>query len=442
MHQEGSNVPLRRARGRLLGLIYTLCIFCVGISAFGLDFTKYKAAIIVFIFLAFLDVCFFFDGDRLRAVSGFCLEYMKYILLIVITTLVVYSLDTADSALMARGFTKVFYQTLTVLGAVCAAYAFGKQAVVLTYYGLVLANTVGIARAFVKTGSVSQCISDFRYFLTSGFDAVGFMKYLELHEDTFVFGLLIIFFLVDGWKEQKWKILVSFFFFFLGYKRIGMIGLVAAILFYALMCKERMGLLKASGIVMMLAILVYGISYVVIVRSGMFVRICTELGVDLMGRQNLYRYIEDYYRISPTFMGHGLGCIEYILGHAGDIKVNNTYISRMTALHCDYLAMYIQMGMAGFLLWEICRFVDIPLFCFRYGRKCFLSALLTTLYLGITYMTDNTALYFLVCMVQFLIPAAFGTEGEKSEEKEGLHTCGNTADSRGGISFPYKESQT
>lgn len=442
MHQEGSAVPLRRARERFLGLVYTLCIFCVGISAFGLDFTKYKAAVIVFIFLAFLDVCFFFDGDRLRTISGFLLEYMKYILLIVITTLVVYSLDTADSALMARGFTKVFYQTLTVLGAVCAAYAFGKQAVVLTYYGLVLANTAGIVRAFVKTGSVSQCMSDFRYFLTSGFDAVGFMKYLELHEDTFVFGLLIIFFMVDDWKKNRWKILVSFFFFFLGYKRIGMIGLVAAILFYVLMRKEKMGVLKASGLVMMLAILVYGISYVVIVRSGLFVRICTELGVDLMGRQNLYRYIKDYYHISPAFMGHGFGCIEYILGHAGDIKVNNTYISRMTALHCDYLAMYIQMGMIGFLLWEICRFVDIPLSCSRYGKECYLSALLTTLYLGITYMTDNTALYFLVCMVQFLIPAAFAAKGGTSEEKKDICHNGSIADNRGGISLPCKDSQT
>lgn len=441
MHQGGSAGPLRRARERFLGLVYTLCIFCVGISAFGLDFTKYKAAVIVFIFLAFLDICFFFDGDRLRTISGFLLEYMKYILLIVITTMVVYSLDTADSALMTRGFIKVFYQTLTVLGAVCAAYALGKQAVVLTYYGLVLANTAGIVRAFAKTGSVSQCMSDFQYFLTSGFDAVGFMKYLELHEDTFVFGLLVIFFIVDGWGKNKWKILVSFFFFFLGYKRIGMIGLAAAILFYTLMRKEKMVILKASGIVMMLTFMVYGISYVVVVRSGLFVRICTELGVDLMGRQNLYRYIKDYYHISPTFMGHGFGCIEYILGHAGDIKVNNTYISRMTALHCDYLAMYIQMGMAGFLLWETCRFVDIPLFCSRYGRKCFLSALLTTLYLGITYMTDNTALYFLVCMVQFLIPAAFAMEGEKSEKQEGLHTFDNTAGSRGGISLPGNGSQ-
>lgn len=425
MHQDGNTVPLK-FRNRFLGFTYILCIFCVGISAFGLDYTKYKAAVIPFIFLVFLDICFFFDGKKLRTASGFCMEYMKYILLIVIVTLLVYSIDTADTSLMARGFQKVFYQTLTVFGAIGAAYAFGTKAVVLTYHGLVLANTVGIARAFTETGSISQCVADFQYFLTSGFDAVGFMKYLELHEDTFAFGLLLIFFIVDDWKKHKWKILISFFFFFLGYKRIGMIGLAAAIAFYALMHKERMSLLKASGIALMLIMLIYGISYVVIVRSGLFVRLCTELNIDLMGRQNLYRYIEDYYRVSPLFMGHGFGCIEYILGHAGDIKVNNTYISRMTALHCDYLAMYIQMGMIGFLLWEICKFIDIPLFCAKYGRKCFLSALLTTLYLGITYMTDNTALYFLVCMVHFLIPAAFGMEGEKVEETKDLYHRGSS----------------
>lgn len=395
---------------RFLRTVYILAVFGIGMSARGASYTKLKGGIIPFIFLALIDFCIRFRTDHWRTLAAFLRKYAQYILLLTTVSLVVYVTDTSDTALIMRGMQKVFYQILTVLGAVCAVYEFREKAPLYTYQGLVLANGFMILVAAKETGSVSQIVADFKYFLTSGFDAQGFMRILELHEDTFAFGVLMVWFMLDGIKKNKWKLLVCMFFFFLGFKRIGMFGIFVAAALYLLTRKLSDDSLKKVLMSVMIGMMAYGFLYVWFVRSGGFVKLMNELNIDLMGRQNLYKFIEDYYVISPLFMGHGFESIEHILKGAGDIKVANTYISRMSALHCDYLAMYIQMGFLGYIAWMYYRFIDVTRFCEKYGRKAMLAWSLSMIYLGITYMTDNTSMYFLPCMVQFMIPLAFAIQ--------------------------------
>lgn len=395
---------------RFLRDVYIIAIFGIGMSARGASYTKLKGGIIPFIFCAAIDFCFRFRLDSAKTLWAFLKKYAQYILLLTIVSLVVYVSDTSDTALIARGMQKVFYQILTVLGAVCAVYEFREKAPLYTYQGLVLANGFMILVAAKETGSVSQIVADFRYFLSSGFDAQGFMRILELHEDTFAFGVLMVWFMLDGIKKNKWKLLVCMFFFFLGFKRIGMFGIFVAAALYLLTRKISDDSLKKVLMSVMIGMMAYGFLYVWFVRSGGFVKLMNELNIDLMGRQNLYKFIEDYYVISPLFMGHGFESIEHILKGAGDIKVANTYISRMSALHCDYLAMYIQMGFLGYIAWMYYRFIDVTRFCEKYGRKAMLAWALSMIYLGITYMTDNTSMYFLPCMAQFMIPLAFAIQ--------------------------------
>lgn len=405
MKKEAMSLPERLLRG-----VYLIAIFGIGLSARGAAYTKLKGGIIPFIFCAAIDFCFRFRLDGAKTLIAFLRKYAQYILLLTIVSLVVYVSDTSDTALIARGMQKVFYQILTVLGAVCAVYEFREKAPLYTYQGLVLANGFMVLVAAKETGSVSQIVADFRYFLTSGFDAQGFMRILELHEDTFAFGVLMVWFMLDGIKKNKWKLLVCMFFFFLGFKRIGMFGIFVAAALYLLTRKISDDSLKKLMMGIMIVMMVYGFLYVWFVRSGGFVKLMDELNIDLMGRQNLYKFIEDYYVISPLFMGHGFESIEHILKGAGDIKVANTYISRMSALHCDYLAMYIQMGFLGYIAWMYYRFIDVTRFCGKHGRKAMLAWALSMIYLGITYMTDNTSMYFLPCMVQFMIPLAFAIQ--------------------------------
>lgn len=400
---------------RFFRFAYFITVFGIGMSARGLAYTKLKAGVIVFIFLVMLDFCFRMRTDGLKTVWGFLKKYAQYILLLLIVSLAVYVSDISDTALMSRGMQKVFYQILTVLGSVCAVYELREDAPLYTYYGLVAANALMVLIAVKETGSAGQIVSDIRYFLTSGGDAQGFMRILEVHEDTFAFGVLMIWFVIDGVRKNRKRLIICTFFFLTGYKRIGVFGLAAAFMLYWLTKRLSDDSLKRVLMTALGAMTAFGFFYVWFVRSGGFVRLMDELNINLMGRQNLYAYIEDYYEISPLFTGHGFESIEYILKNAGDVKVADTYISRMTALHCDYLAMYIQMGFIGYIAWLYYRFIDVTRFCAKYRRKCLLAWALSMVYLGCTYLTDNTALYFLPCMVQFMIPLAFAIqEGENN----------------------------
>lgn len=395
---------------RFFRFAYFITVFGIGMSARGLAYTKLKAGVIVFIFLVMLDFCFRMRTDGLKTVWGFLKKYAQYILLLLIVSLAVYVSDISDTALMSRGMQKVFYQILTVLGSVCAVYELREDAPLYTYYGLVAANALMVLIAVKETGSAGQIVSDIRYFLTSGGDAQGFMRILEVHEDTFAFGVLMIWFVIDGVRKNRKRLIICTFFFLTGYKRIGVFGLAAAFMLYWLTKRLSDDSLKRVLMTALGAMMAFGFFYVWFVRSGRFVRLMDELNINLMGRQNLYAYIEDYYEISPLFTGHGFESIEYILKNAGDVKVADTYISRMTALHCDYLAMYIQMGFIGYIAWLYYRFIDVTRFCAKYRRKCLLAWALSMVYLGCTYLTDNTALYFLPCMVQFMIPLAFAIQ--------------------------------
>ena len=403
---------------RFLRTVYILAVFGIGMSARGAAYTKLKGGIIPFIFLVTIDFCFRFRLDGAKTLIAFLRKYAQYILLLTIVSLVVYVSDTSDTALIARGMQKVFYQILTVLGAVCAVYEFREDAPLYTYYGMVLANAFMILVAAKETGLAGQIISDVRYFLISGGDAQGFMKILELHELTFSFGVLMVYFMIDGVRKNWKRLLICTLFFIIGYKRIGIFGVVTTVAVYGLSRKLSNDSLRRMLLVGLGTMMAYGIFYVWFVRTGGFVKLMDDLNIDLMGRQNLYAYISDYYEISPLFMGHGFESIEYILKNAGDVKVANTYISRMTALHCDYLAMYIQMGFFGYIAWMYYRFISTTRFCAKYGRKCMLAWALSMIYLGITYTTDNTSMYFLPCMAQWLIPLAFAI-GEENPCRNG-----------------------
>lgn len=395
----------------LLKYIYILLTAVSCYSTFGS--AKLKVATIPFVGIAFLDFCFRFDCNllnrkELKQVWQWFKEYMLYILLLFVVTAVIYIGDTADTPLMKRGLEKIFYSTITIFVAIAAIYEFREKAPLYTYYGYALFNAIAIPVAVKNTGSLSQCVSDFMYFMTSGFDAVGFMKWLELHEVTFGFGIFLIYFFLDGLKKNLKHFLVSFFFFFIGFKRIGFGGVVLAFIGYELSHHMTDKQVKLVCSILMWGFIAYAFGYVVMVRSGLFVALMQAMDIDLMGRQNLYRYIEDFYSLSPFFLGHGFESVTSILKNAGNIKVAETMISKLSALHNDYLTMYIEMGFFGFSAWLYYKFIQFNNFCWKHGsRKAYLMAVLSTMYLGLCYSTDNVSKYFLVSIPFWICPLAY-----------------------------------
>ena len=417
--------------------IYILFTTLACLSTYQLSYTKFKAALIAFVGLAVIDFAIRFKTKRLKLLGSFFLECSKYIWILVVVSLLIYVTNTSDKSLIVRGGTKIFYQILTIFIALCAVYEFEDKAVLYTFYGFAIFNFIALFLSLKDTGSISTAISDIIYFVTSMGDARGYMRRLELSESTFTFGLFILFFVVDGIKKNKLRLLICLFFFYTGFKRIGWFAMIVSVFLYLITRRLSDKHLKLIVKAILYGFIAFGFGYVIMVHSGLFVQLMNELKVDMMGRQNLYQYIEDFYTIDPLFMGHGFESIRTILAAAGDLKVNDTYISKLTALHNDYLAMYIQMGFFGFLAWEYYKFIDSPSFCWKYGRKAFMVMAMANIYMGMTYMTDNSAMYFLPTIVLWMLPMHFAiSEGDKDVDIRGNSATGTLKQASPALELP------
>ena len=381
--------------------------------------TKLKAAHVLFIGIVFVHLCIIFKRKYIPELFDLLKKYSLYLLILIDISFIIFVINQTEPSLVKTGTVKVLYQVITVLAALGAIYLFDNKSVDYTFYGFVAFNLLAILLAAKDTGSISQIISDTSYFLTSGGDAKGFMKHLELHDATFSFGIFLIHYFLEGLKDGHNRncFFIAALFFFMGFKRIGIAAAALAIILIMILSNSKNKTALYLGRCAMWTFAIAGFGYIVFVRAGLFEYVMNELNIDMSGRENLYHYMESFYNISPTFTGYGLESIKDILASAGDIKVNNTYISRLSAVHNDFLRMYVELGFWGFLLWEWYIFIWLPERLKEYGKKCYISYIAITTYLAFTYFTDNTAMYFLVTIVYRLVPAYFAVSSTKQDRK-------------------------
>lgn len=396
----------------VISYIVLTAISCLSIYR-SPDWTKLKLAHVLFLCLAFVHLALFFKTANMRTLLDVLKKYSVWIVVLTLLTLFIYVVQTSSISTIKTGLEKLGFQMITVLVAVSAVYLFEEKAVDYTFWGFVLFNTLSILLAFKDTGSMSDVIWSINKFITGGGDADGFMKRLELHDATFSFGLFLIYYILDGVKKNGWKFAICVFFYVIGFKRIGMAGCaLASLVGVFLKHLDKRDAIRI-GRVILAAFCIVGFLNVVIIRSGLFTYLMNLFDIDLMGRQNLYIYIEKFYQISPTFIGHGFESIKDILAMAGDLKVNETHIARMTAIHGDYLRMYIELGFWGFWIWELYFFVWLPRQFEGFSKLTYIAYVACTIYVAITYFTDNTVMFFLLSLVYRMVPLQFAVREER-----------------------------
>jgi toxin CptA len=89
----------------------------------------------------------------------------------------------------------------------------------------------------------------------------------------------------------------------------------------------------------------------------------------------------------------------------------------MSAIHSDYLRMYIELGFWGFVFWEWYTFLFMPKQMMRFGKNTFIAYTACTTYLAFTYFTDNTVMFFLVSVVYRLIPLCVAVIDSENREE-------------------------
>ena len=155
--------------------------------------------------------------------------------------------------------------------------------------------------------------------------------------------------------------------------------------------------------------------FLYLVRTGILVDFLESLGVDLMGRRLLWSLPNPYYEFSPLWKGLGFEGVTELIGRWYDLGIlNHPY-----PLHNDILKLFIELGAPGFTLWALINYIWYPWYWTkRCGAKCGLLYMALLCYMTVTYLTDNTALYFWSSVGLRLIPMSFSYRRDDTTRKE------------------------
>ena len=368
-----------------------------------------KAVALGTILCAFMSFLVDADFGRLRKAMSY---FPVFLLLIVVYTLISMSIwitDLSQVTSISRAGQKIAYQTITIVYAVSMCYLFEERAVNRFFLGMCLTNAAIMLLEMPKYGVKESITSIVTCIVTFG-EAKGFMRALEIHDITFLFGQFFIYYMMfapKGTAEERrirrLGIFFSMFFLLVGLKRTtipAMILVCLAVKLARLSPRKLQKLIMATGIGLFLFLYVY----LYLTRSGLLMRFFQMLGVDMMGRDVLWSLPNEYYELSPLWKGLGFEGVSELVS----MWVRDGLLNKSFPLHNDILKIFIELGALGFTLWAGINYILYPAYwILQHDTENGLLYLAILTYMTVTYMTDNTAFYFWCSVGLRLIPMSF-----------------------------------
>lgn len=241
----------------------------------------------------------------------------------------------------------------------------------------------------------------FQYTIKSLFSFLGVFNssssIFEIHEATYCMGLLLIFFFTYRKEKNKnisvFSLLLLIIFFIIGEKRIGYLGVAAAIIFLLIVGNKKIS--KKFINIFCIVLCVASLSYVALLYNGKFMTYMKEHNINVMGRDKIYSYFIDRTSFSLDFKPWGLGTTSKILDNATKNDFGNMYL--VSGMHNDFLKKYIEIGLIGFIIWIyfISKYL-LEKFNEKFPNNSAIKFLMSIIiYSFITYLTDNTENYFM-----------------------------------------------
>ena len=145
--------------------------------------------------------------------------------------------------------------------------------------------------------------------------------------------------------------------------------------------------------------------YVYAIQSGILKHICYSMGIIGNGRMTMYDRFQDLYKVSPFFLGKGLGNIENILACWA--------IPTYDHLHNDLMKFYIELGFWGFLFFLLSYGITFYLAGRKFGKKSMCGLLAMAVHSMILFMTDNVSIYILYMVPVYSICFAMIVSDQK-----------------------------
>lgn len=237
----------------------------------------------------------------------------------------------------------IYYNVTPVFLAVMAIVVY-NQLQEKALRGIILAAGINysiyVVTCIIKYGPLSL--------LTAGTDTEA-SRLLEVHEITFVFGLVAVFLLMSGVLKDKpikkrWIFLALMYCWF-GLKRILLAAIFISLVLYFLIKKKK----KATIISIISVVLVLiSIGWIYLCSSWETI---TGLGVflntDLKGRNWIYSNFYPYYEFSMHYWGTGIGYVQQLIGELSTMILRGHSIG----LHNDFLRLYIELGFWPYIVY-------------------------------------------------------------------------------------------
>ena len=376
-----------------------------------------KAIALGTIVCAFLNFLVAADFGKLKKAMGYFPVYMLLIAVYVFISMYIWVTDFSKTASISRGGQKILFQTVTIIYAVFMCYLFEERAVNYLFLSMCATNTGIMLLEMPKYGIVESITSVVTCLVTFG-EAKGFVRALELHDITFLFGQFLIYYMMFAPKTTRSEkrirrcgVAFSLFFMLVGLKR-STLPAVALMCMYVLIFRKTKNVRKfilATGI----GLFIFFYFYLYLTRSGILVAFLESLGVDMMGRDVLWSLPNDYYELSPFWKGLGFESVTDLVNiwwHEG--LINHPY-----PLHNDILRTFIELGALGFTLWSGITYILYPLYWMnRHDTDTSLLYMALLAYMTVTYLTDNTAFYFWSSIGLRLIPMSYSYRYHKTEK--------------------------
>lgn len=318
---------------------------------------------------------------------------------------------------------KYFTTNLTVyiptLLAILAFYLLGTKAFEYTCIALIFSWFLSVVTSFILKGpaifshAILQAYID-PYDNTGGLT----INYLELHDFVLAIGYIVIAYVFTNSHLTKKNLIFLFLiavFMILGIKRISILGLILAIVFYLVLkrfskrTQYKICIIAGWGAFLICYLYIYLLS-----DGNVFYDYIAKYGINVMGRNYYYKAIMSYAKFSPAFIGIGRNVVTQLL---------NTSLSylRVGGVHSDIIKMYVENGFIvfGFWLWYYLIYI-FKFYNKKYGINSAVLYFGIVIYMFTLYLTDNIEIYFICQILATMTPIKYALEVKRSADYKSL----------------------
>lgn len=267
----------------------------------------------------------------------------------------------------------------------CLMYYYFKDKIVSCIFWAASINYICYIVAFISMYGVSGM---FHYIALTDLAGIG-ERPLEAHEITFIFGILIIYYVLT-WKNkhQPFKLVISVLFCLFGFKRILLFAVALSVVLYFLIEKFSRNNNRIP-IYIGWALLVYCIVWILISSGSELTLLAQKFNIELSARDRIIGLLKNDYSVDLTYVGKGVGFV-----HQKMMAYVRAKKSATTGFHNDILMYYIDLGcipaIMFFYYWTVKCMKKIRKY---FGFNAIVNYAIILCCTMICWATDNLATY-------------------------------------------------